>query len=130
VIYVRQQDDLDRWKIKTRRYLSSQLRPQLPRNFQERKPHIMRLINTKTLQLSNFFDGDTPPYAILSHTWGGEEVTLREMQSEVQPTYKKGYKMIELCCLLAVKENLSYAWVDTCCNEPVTSASTNPAVQN
>jgi hypothetical protein len=81
----------------------------------------MRLIDTETLRLSNFFSGNTPPYAISSHTWGGEEVTLHEMQSEVQPTYKKGYKKMEMCCRLAAKENFSYAWVDTCCNKPVLS---------
>ncbi|TPX13512.1 uncharacterized protein E0L32_005983 [Thyridium curvatum] len=37
----------------------------------------MRLINTKTLRLSEFFGDAVPEYAILSHTWGDEEVDFR-----------------------------------------------------
>jgi hypothetical protein len=37
----------------------------------------MRLINTHTLELEEFV-GRTPPYAILSHTWGSDEVTLQD----------------------------------------------------
>ncbi|KAM5386440.1 hypothetical protein ACJZ2D_000403 [Fusarium nematophilum] len=37
---------------------------------------MMRLLNIKTFKLETFF-GDTPPYAILSHTWGPEEVPFR-----------------------------------------------------
>jgi hypothetical protein len=33
----------------------------------------MRLLNTYTYALGNF-TSDVPPYAILSHTWGDEEV--------------------------------------------------------
>ncbi|KAH8906238.1 hypothetical protein BR93DRAFT_738934 [Coniochaeta sp. PMI_546] len=37
----------------------------------------MRLINTTTLELEEF-QGLVPAYAILSHTWGSEEVSLQE----------------------------------------------------
>lgn len=40
----------------------------------------MWLLNTKTLELREFFDRGRPSYAILSHTWGGEEVSLVEFQ--------------------------------------------------
>ncbi len=42
----------------------------------------MRLINVKTFQMEEFLDDRTPPYAILSHTWGpdSEELTLRDMK--------------------------------------------------
>jgi hypothetical protein len=40
----------------------------------------MRLIHTKTRQLKEFLgDDNVPPYAILSHTWGEEEVTYQDM---------------------------------------------------
>lgn len=38
----------------------------------------MRLINTRTLEIQEFFDTDIPRYAILSHTWGAEEVTFQD----------------------------------------------------
>lgn len=39
----------------------------------------MRLINIRTLRLEEFV-GWKPPYAILSHTWGDQEVSLRQYQ--------------------------------------------------
>ena len=38
----------------------------------------MRLINIKTLDLEDFIGDQTPEYAILSHTWGSEEVSFQE----------------------------------------------------
>lgn len=39
----------------------------------------MRLINVSTLEIQEFYGADIPPYAILSHRWGRDEVTLPEM---------------------------------------------------
>jgi hypothetical protein len=36
----------------------------------------MRLFNTSTLQLKEFYDAQIPAYAILSHRWETEEVTF------------------------------------------------------
>ena len=44
----------------------------------------MRLLhfnNEGEYSLTQFFD-DIPPYAILSHTWGPEEVTFKDMGME------------------------------------------------
>jgi hypothetical protein len=41
----------------------------------------MRLINCITLKLEEFLGDDIPPYAILSHTWDREEVSLAEFIS-------------------------------------------------
>lgn len=41
----------------------------------------MRLINSKSYKLVEFMgDDNIPPYAILSHTWGEDEVTLKDMK--------------------------------------------------
>jgi hypothetical protein len=57
----------------------------------------MRLINTHTLALEEFFDDDIPLYAIRSHTWSkGEEVSFQEMQMG-QGLTKKGYAKIKSC---------------------------------
>jgi len=38
----------------------------------------MRLINTRTLKLEEFIGQQIPQYAILSHTWGDEEVSYQD----------------------------------------------------
>ncbi|KAK3201249.1 hypothetical protein GRF29_185g219707 [Pseudopithomyces chartarum] len=43
----------------------------------------MRLLSVHSLQLEQFNDEDTyPRYAILSHTWGEEEVTLPDLKQD------------------------------------------------
>ncbi|KAH7380478.1 hypothetical protein DE146DRAFT_637487 [Phaeosphaeria sp. MPI-PUGE-AT-0046c] len=39
----------------------------------------MRLIDVDTLELRSFTDDDIPPYAILSHTWGADEISYQEL---------------------------------------------------
>jgi hypothetical protein len=75
----------------------------------------MRLLNSQTLQLEEFIgDANVPPYAILSHTWGMEEVTLQDMISTAGSLKeKKGFKKIQYCCSQALADGLHWAWVDT-----------------
>jgi len=40
----------------------------------------MHLIHARTFVLKEFFDEDIPENAILSHTWGGEEVLFAEFK--------------------------------------------------
>ena len=76
----------------------------------------MRLINAKTFQLEEFFADAIPPYAILSHTWGSnrEEVTFAELSSGISRD-KPSFQKIVHTCNQAKRDNLEYAWVDTCC---------------
>jgi hypothetical protein len=74
----------------------------------------MRLLNVRTRQLEEFFGDAIPHYAILSHTWGKEEVTLQDLAKEGHQR-KQGYAKIEGCCQQAIKDELSWVWVDTCC---------------
>ncbi|KAK4208997.1 hypothetical protein QBC37DRAFT_451447 [Rhypophila decipiens] len=56
----------------------------------------MRLINTTTLELKEFFDSSVPDYAILSHTWEAEEVSLQERDQQLSSLKAKtGYQKIE-----------------------------------
>lgn len=41
----------------------------------------MRLINTTTLELEEFPGANLPAYAILSHTWGKDELTMGELET-------------------------------------------------
>jgi hypothetical protein len=39
----------------------------------------MRLLNSRTLEFEQFNGDIIPPYVVLSHTWGSEEVNYQEM---------------------------------------------------
>ena len=77
----------------------------------------MRLINAQTFRLEEFIDGrSVPEYAILSHTWCREEVLFHDiLQLDDTVKQKRGWRKIELTCAQALRDDLLYAWVDTCC---------------
>jgi hypothetical protein len=91
----------------------------------------MRLINTETFVLEDFIGNNIPPYAILSHTWEEEEVTLQEFNSKSQEVMRKrGYEKIWKSCEFARKyDNMKYAWVDTCCIDKTSSAELTEAIK-
>ena len=78
----------------------------------------MRLLNSHTWKMEEFIsDNSTPPYAILSHTWGEpkDECTLKEWETlkASQLRKKRGFQKIEHCCRLAAQDGLEWVWIDT-----------------
>ncbi|KAF1954406.1 HET-domain-containing protein, partial [Byssothecium circinans] len=62
--------------------------------------------------------GDVPAYAILSHTWGKEEVIFQDMEAnaDMSKTVRKaGWRKIQFCAEQAAADGLQYFWIDTCC---------------
>ena len=57
---------------------------------------------------------EIPPYAILSHTWGNEEVTFEDLTNGTGRG-KNGHEKIRFCMQQAARDGLHYSWVDTCC---------------
>lgn len=91
----------------------------------------MRLINTTTLKLEEFIDQDVPPYAILSHMWGKEEVSFQEMQGCDKISRKKaGYDKIKHCCEIAMSDGFKHVWVDTCCIDKTSSSELSEAINS
>ncbi|GAW13229.1 hypothetical protein ANO14919_026090 [Xylariales sp. No.14919] len=94
----------------------------------------MRLINSKTLQLHEFEQSSPgiPRYAILSHTWGDDEVTFHDMTSKHPAALarKKGYAKIWQTCRLAQRHNLEYVWIDTCCIDKSSSAELSESINS
>ncbi|EXA36468.1 hypothetical protein FOQG_11195 [Fusarium oxysporum f. sp. raphani 54005] len=90
----------------------------------------MRLINVENLKLENFIGGQIPPYAILSHRWGNddEEVTFKDMTRGT--TEKVGMTKVKGCCRQAKKDNLKYAWIDTCCIDKESSKELDEAINS
>jgi hypothetical protein len=97
----------------------------------------MWLINTVKLYLKDFHDeSEIPAYAILSHTWcGDDEVSFQNIQSlnaaddgwqVVSPSLQQrefnydgsfannpGYQKISACCRQAHLDGFEWVWVDT-----------------
>lgn len=91
----------------------------------------MRLLNSKTFALVEFLGDNIPPYAILSHTWGNEEVTLRDMQDVVKCSTMDGFKKVSACCRQAAEmDELDWVWVDTCCIDKTSSAEMSEAINS
>ncbi|PTB78744.1 hypothetical protein M440DRAFT_1399860 [Trichoderma longibrachiatum ATCC 18648] len=108
----------------------------------------MRLLDARTLELVDVVDNNVPRYAILSHTWGDEEVTIQRLRrlggcsqlSLASPqtldkkrratVLKKGYIKISGAAQLAVSRGLDYLWVDTCCIDKTSSAELSEAINS
>ncbi|KAK0647983.1 heterokaryon incompatibility protein-domain-containing protein [Cercophora newfieldiana] len=90
----------------------------------------MRLIDTKTLALSEFFGDAIPEYAILSHTWGSEEVTLQDWDDLDLASKKAGYAKIQGACHRARMERIKWLWVDTNCIDKSSSAELTEAINS
>ncbi|KAL0942804.1 het domain protein [Colletotrichum truncatum] len=90
----------------------------------------MWLINVQTLQLEEHFNPDVP-FAILSHTWGAEEVSFQEFKALDESLWAKaGFSKIIETCRLAKSLELPYAWIDTCCINKTSSAELSEAINS
>ncbi|KAL7951889.1 heterokaryon incompatibility domain-containing protein [Trichoderma barbatum] len=92
----------------------------------------MRLLNTKTYSITDFFDANVPRYAILSHTWGQGEVTYQDIVQSIDARQKKpqGFAKMEGACALAYSEGFEYIWIDTCCIDKTSSAELSEAINS
>ncbi|KAI0102501.1 heterokaryon incompatibility protein-domain-containing protein [Nemania sp. FL0031] len=93
----------------------------------------MRLINANTRQIHNFASSDDiDQFAILSHTWGAGEVTLKDWESLSTPELqlKDGYRKIDYCCKQAIEDGYDWVWVDTCCIDKSSSAELSEAINS
>ncbi|KAF5344925.1 hypothetical protein D9758_011541 [Tetrapyrgos nigripes] len=91
--------------------------------------NIMRLLNTKTLQLEEFLT-DIPKYAILSHTWGKEEVTFQDIQNLKVAKRKAGFHKIYKACQHARNYGFEWIWIDSCCINKESSAELSEAINS
>ncbi|KAG5984603.1 hypothetical protein E4U55_004045 [Claviceps digitariae] len=103
----------------------------------------MWLINTTTLTLEQFHGQNIPAYAILSHTWGAEELSFGEFgqqhpgggktapqSDQHEARAKEGYRKIVTTCQRARRDGCHYAWVDTCCIDKTSSAELTEAINS
>ncbi|KAH8885021.1 hypothetical protein GQ53DRAFT_625629, partial [Thozetella sp. PMI_491] len=90
----------------------------------------MRLLQIRQggdIRSTLFLSDDIPQYAILSHTWGADEVTFQDLQTQ-HAKDKLGYNKIDFCGRQARKNGLDYFWVDTCCIDKTSSSELQESI--
>ena len=94
--------------------------------------HTMWLINCRTGDYNLEFKHDHHrlDYAVLSHTWGDEEVTFQDMQDINTAKKMKGFDKIRRACEIALSHGYDFAWVDTCCIDKSSSAELTEAINS
>ena len=90
----------------------------------------MRLINTHTRAFEEFYGSKVPKYAILSHTWGQEEVTFQDWTDLASVVQKSGFTKVIEACEQAKNDGYSYMWIDTNCIDKSSSAELTEAINS
>ncbi|USP82006.1 hypothetical protein yc1106_09280 [Curvularia clavata] len=76
---------------------------------------------------------DVPAYAILSHTWGKEEITFQDIEAGAymgKAVRKAGWEKIQFCAKQAVADGLQYFWIDTCCIDKKNAVELGAAINS
>ncbi|KAI0196140.1 heterokaryon incompatibility protein-domain-containing protein [Xylaria flabelliformis] len=89
----------------------------------------MRLLNTTTFQLEIHNDNNLK-YAILSHTWGEDEILFEDVQHPSSWINKRGGSKVFHCCARAQADGYKYIWIDTCCIDKSSSAELSEALNS
>lgn len=77
--------------------------------------------------------GEVPAYAILSHTWGEEEVVYRALkkgQDKSKTVNKARWRKIQFCAKQAAVDGLEYFWIDTCCIDKKNAVELGAAINS
>jgi hypothetical protein len=96
----------------------------------------LRLLKRKpdgTIVFREKTSSDVPAYAILSHTWGMEEVLFSDIEAnaDMSKTVRKaGWKKIEFCARQAAADGLRYFWIDTCCIDKKNAVELGAAINS
>ncbi|KAM7184184.1 hypothetical protein V8F20_012322 [Naviculisporaceae sp. PSN 640] len=93
----------------------------------------MRLLNQTPADeihlTKDLLDHEIPRYAILSHTWGNEEVLYQDLVKGAGKD-KLGYEKIRFCGKQAQENGIQYFWVDTCCIDKANSVELQEAINS
>ncbi|KAH7305384.1 heterokaryon incompatibility protein-domain-containing protein [Rhexocercosporidium sp. MPI-PUGE-AT-0058] len=93
----------------------------------------MRLLqcdDNGNFSLTEFFKSAIPNYTILSHRWGTDEVTFKDLTDGTSKSKAGGYGKIQFCGEQAKRDSLKYFWVDTCCIDKSSSAELSEAINS
>jgi hypothetical protein len=96
---------------------------------------IMRLIQASSiafpdrLAFKDFPVSQLPPYAILSHTWGNDEVVWADFErgtAHLKPSFGK----VTSSCLRAIEDGLEWVWIDSACIDKSSSAELSESINS
>ncbi|KAF4457380.1 putative beta transducin-like protein [Fusarium austroafricanum] len=94
----------------------------------------MRLLNARSLRLENFTGAEieTPLYAILSHTWGNDEITFQDITQLPLNDLRRRHSFSKIleCCMQARRDGYDYVWIDTCCIDKSSSSELSEAINS
>ncbi|KAI3397690.1 hypothetical protein diail_10459 [Diaporthe ilicicola] len=92
----------------------------------------MRLINCSTRKLEEHVGESIPRYAILSHTWGPDEVAYQDLASREPREYAGNHSWwkLERSCQQALEDGWDYLWADTVCIDKSSSAELSEAINS
>jgi Heterokaryon incompatibility protein (HET) len=95
----------------------------------------MNLLHTEFFRVETFHGSRIPPYAILSHTWGDDEVLFPHIENTNGPqnnTQSRGWSKIIHACRIARQHNppFEYIWIDTCCIDRASSSQLSEAINS
>ena len=104
-------------------------------------PHNMWLLSTDRAELHYFARNldVIGGYAILSHTWDGDEQTLQEVRAIGERCRASGTKprddpelssKIRECCIVAEKHGHRWVWIDSCCIDKTSSSELSEAINS
>ncbi|WPH01478.1 HET domain protein, protein [Acrodontium crateriforme] len=93
---------------------------------------IMWLLNAETLKLVQFVDLATAPeYAILSHTWGDDEVLFSHLTNDADAARQQaGFLKVRYTCQQAHEDGYQWIWIDSCCIDKSSSAELSEAINS
>ncbi|KAF2665546.1 hypothetical protein BT63DRAFT_363851, partial [Microthyrium microscopicum] len=90
----------------------------------------MWLINTSTYRLEHFIDHTVVKYAILSHTWGDNELLFQDISGPDGAERARNNVKVRYTCEQAKKDGLHYAWIDTCSIDKRSSAELSEGINS
>jgi hypothetical protein len=97
----------------------------------------MWLLHTSKIKLHFFIDHQAAQaaggYAILSHTWGKDEVSFLEMRiidDASSSNQRDGMDKINGCCAQAARDGFDYVWIDTCCIDKTNNTELSEAINS
>ncbi|KAI1329061.1 HET-domain-containing protein [Xylariaceae sp. FL0255] len=90
----------------------------------------MRLLDVILLTLHEFFEPNIPSYAILSHTWGTDEILFDDIVHRLGHKKEEAFSKVRKACELAQSNGYQYIWIDTCCINKSSSAELTEAINS
>jgi hypothetical protein len=98
---------------------------------------LLHIASDGTLRWAKEYIGNekVPDYAILSHTWGDQEVIFNDLKNldsaeDIGAESKAGWDKIRFCAQQTKRDSLDHFWVDTCCIDKSNSQELQEAINS